>query len=174
MGIHTGAAEIRDGDYYGTALNRAARIASVAHGGQVVVSLTTSELLRDAPVELLDLGDHRLRDLGEPERIFQVIHSELTQQFPPLRSVEQYRTNLPAQTTSFIGRADDMADVIAALDTARLVTLTGVGGVGKTRLAIQVAAELLPHYPDGAWLVRARDHSATRMRCPMLSPQPWQ
>ena len=88
MGVHTGAAELRDGDYYGTALNRAARIMSVAHGGQIVVSLTSSDLLRDAPVELLDLGEHRLRDLGEPERIFQVIHPDLPREFAPLRSVE--------------------------------------------------------------------------------------
>jgi len=152
MGIHTGEAELRAGDYYGTALNRAARIMSVAHGGQVVVSLTTSDLLRDAPVELLDLGDHRLRDLGEPERIFQVVHPDLRQAFPALRSVENFPTNLPLQTTSFVGREDDMAEVIAAFDHSRLVTLTGVGGVGKTRLAIQVGAELLPQYPDGAWL----------------------
>ena len=124
---------MRDGDYYGTALNRAARIMSVAHGGQIVVSLTTSDLLRDAPVELLDLGEHRLRDLGEPERIFQVIHPDLRQEFPPLRSVENFPTNLPLQTTSFVGREDDMAEVIEALDSARVVTLTGVGGVGKTR-----------------------------------------
>ncbi len=153
MGIHTGAAEIRDGDYYGTALNRAARIESIAHGGQIVVSLTTSDLLRDTPVELLDLGEHRLRDLGEPERVSQVIHPDLPRQFAPLRSVESYRTNLPLQTTSFVGREDDMDEVIEALEGARVVTLTGVGGVGKTRLAIQVAAELLPRFPDGAWLV---------------------
>jgi predicted ATPase/class 3 adenylate cyclase len=153
MGIHTGAAEIRDGDYYGTALNRAARLTSVAHGGQIVVSLTTRDLLRDTPVDLLDLGEHRLRDLGEPERIHQVAHSELPRDFPPLRSVENFPTNLPLQTTSFVGRDDDMDEVMDALESARVVTLTGVGGVGKTRLAIQVAAELLPRLRDGAWLV---------------------
>jgi predicted ATPase/class 3 adenylate cyclase len=153
MGIHSGAAEIRDGDYYGTALNRAARLMSVAHGGQIVVSLTTRDLLRDSPIDLVDLGEHRLRDLGEPEHVHQVAHTDLPADFPPLRSVENFATNLPLQTTSFVGRDDDMADVMDALEHARVVTLTGVGGVGKTRLAIQVAAELLPRYRDGAWLV---------------------
>ena len=153
VGIHTGAAEIRDGDYYGTALNRAARLMSVAHGGQVVVSQTTRDLLRDAPVDLVDLGEHRLRDLGEPERVHQVVYADLTRDFPPLRSVENFPSNLPLQTTSFVGRDDDMDEVMEALQSARVVTLTGVGGVGKTRLAIQVAADLLPHYRDGAWLI---------------------
>jgi len=153
MGVHTGAAEVRGGDYYGTALNRAARLMSVAHGGQIVVSLTTRDLLRDSPIDLVDLGEHRLRDLGEPEHVHQVAHTDLPADFPPLRSVENFATNLPLQTTSFVGRDDDMADVMDALEHARVVTLTGVGGVGKTRLAIQVAAELLPRYRDGAWLV---------------------
>ena len=163
MGIHTGAAELRDGDYYGTALNRAARIASVAHGGQIVVSLTSSDLLRDAPVELLDLGEHRLRDLGEPERIFQVIHPDLRREFAPLRSVGTYRTNLPLQTTSFIGREDDMAEVTDALRTARLVTLTGVGGVGKTRLAIQVGRRAVAALSRRRVALRARP--TRRCRC---------
>jgi predicted ATPase/class 3 adenylate cyclase len=153
MGIHTGAAEMRESDYYGTALNRAARLMSVAHGGQIVVSLTTRDLVRDSPVDLLDLGEHRLRDLGEPERVHQVVHAELPRDFPPLRSVENFPTNLPLQTTSFVGRDDAMTEVMEALEAARVVTLTGVGGVGKTRLAVQVAAELLPRYRDGAWLV---------------------
>ena len=152
MGIHTGEAEIRDGDYFGTALNRAARLMSIAHGGQIVVSLTTSELVRDTGVELIDLGDHRLRDLSHPERVYQVEHRDLPRVFPALRSIENLPTNLPLQTTSFVGREDDMAQVIQELSDARLVTLTGVGGVGKTRLAIQVAAELLPRLRDGAWL----------------------
>jgi predicted ATPase/class 3 adenylate cyclase len=153
MGVHTGAAEVRDGDYYGPALNRAARLMSVAHGGQIVVSGATSELLRDARVELVDLGQHRLRDLGEPEQVHQVVHPELLRDFAPLRSVDAFPSNLPLQTTSFVGREDDMADVSDALGDARVVTLTGVGGVGKTRLAVQVAAEVLPSFRDGAWLV---------------------
>ena len=126
---------------------------SVAHGGQIVVSLATSELVRDTPVDVVDLGEHRLRDLGQAERIFQVVHTGLPRDFPPLRSVEAFATNLPLQTTSFVGREEDMADVIEALEQARIVTLTGVGGVGKTRLAVQVAAELLERFRDGAWMV---------------------
>jgi predicted ATPase/class 3 adenylate cyclase len=153
MGLHTCEAELRDGDYYGTAVNRAARLMSVAHGGQVVVSLATSELIRDTTVDVVDLGEHRLRDLGQAERIFQINHAGLRLDFPPLRSVERFPTNLPLQTTSFVGRDEDMADVIEALEQARVVTLTGVGGVGKTRLAVQVAAELLEGFRDGAWMV---------------------
>jgi predicted ATPase/class 3 adenylate cyclase len=155
MGIHTGAADARDGDYYGTAVNRAARLMSVAHGGQVLVSLTTEELLRDgmpAELELVDLGDHRLRDLTRAERLFQLRAPGMDTQFPPLRTLDAYAGNLPTQLTSFVGRQDDLDAVASAVRYARLVTLTGVGGVGKTRLAIQVAAEVLPEFPDGAWL----------------------
>ena len=153
MGIHTGAAECRDGDYFGSTVNRAARIMSVAHGGQILVSLATSELVRDTPVELMDLGEHRLRDLGHREHLFQVISEGLPHDFPPLRSVDRFPTNLPLQTTSFVGRAEDMALVVEALEGARIVTLTGVGGVGKTRLAVQVAAELLPRFPTARGFV---------------------
>ena len=152
MGLHTGAAEVRDGDYYGTAVNRAARVMSVAHGGQVIVTRATHELVRDGSYELVDLGEHRLRDLGEPEQMFQVNHPELAHDFPRLRSVDAYPTNLPVQTTSFVGRDDDIADAAKALEDARVFTLTGVGGVGKTRLAVQTAAEILPRFRDGAWL----------------------
>ncbi|HXY94962.1 MAG TPA: adenylate/guanylate cyclase domain-containing protein [Acidimicrobiia bacterium] len=154
MGLHTGPAELREGDYYGTAVNRAARLMSVAHGGQIVVSLTTEELLRDAATDdftLLDLGEHRLRDLSRPERIFQLGAPGLPAEFAPLRSLDAFAGNLPAQVTSFVGRERELATVSGALDEARLVTITGVGGVGKTRLALQVAAELLPRYADGAW-----------------------
>ena len=155
MGIHTGPAEQRDGDYYGTALNRAARLMSRRNGGQVVVSLTTEELLRDDMPEdcsLVDLGEHGLRDLLRPERVFQLDHPGLVRQFPSLRSLDAFRGNLPLQSTSFVGRDQELAALADALRASRLVTLTGVGGVGKTRLAIQAAAELLPAYPDGAWL----------------------
>jgi predicted ATPase len=154
MGLHTGPAELREGDYYGTAVNRAARLMSVAHGGQVVVSLTTEELLRDAAVDdvtLVPLGEHRLRDLSRPERIFQLEAPGLPSEFPPVQSLDTFAGNLPAQVTSFVGRARELAAVAEALDHARLVAITGVGGVGKTRLALQVAAELLPRYGDGAW-----------------------
>src|SRR4026207_381298 len=115
MGIHTGAAEQRDGDYYGTSLNRAARLMSVGHGGQVVVSLATHELVRGTGGELVDLGVHRLRDLGEAEHVFQVRHPDLEAEFPPLRSLDTFPTNLPLQPTTFVGRDDDVQDVIAAL-----------------------------------------------------------
>jgi predicted ATPase/class 3 adenylate cyclase len=155
MGVHTGSAEYRDGDYYGTALNRAARLMSAAHGGQVVVSHATEELVRDAMPDaavLVDLGEHRLRDLGRPERVFQLNAPGVSDQFPPLRSLDAFPGNLPLQLTNFVGRDDELGALAAALEHARLVTLTGVGGVGKTRLALQLAAEVVPRFPDGAWL----------------------
>jgi predicted ATPase/class 3 adenylate cyclase len=152
MGLHTGHAEMRGGDYYGPSVNRAARVAGAAHGGQIVVSLATEELVRDGEVELVDLGEHALRDLARPERVFQVAHPGLLREFPRLSSLEAFGGNLPVQLTSFVGRDDDIARVVATLDAASLVTLTGTGGVGKTRLAVQVAAEVVPRFSDGAWL----------------------
>jgi len=152
MGVHTGAAELRDGDYYSSAVNRAARLMSVAHGGQIVVSSATSELLRDSGVELFDLGEHRLRDLSVAERVFEVRAPGLSTEFPPLRSLDAFPGNLPRQLTSFVGRHEELVGTAKALDEWRLVTLTGTGGVGKTRLAVQVAAEVLPRFRDGAWL----------------------
>jgi len=155
MGLHTGHAEIREGDYYGQAVNRAARVAAAAHGGQVLVSHATEELVRDAltdGVGLLDLGEHRLRDLARAERVFQVTALRLPSSFPPLRSADAFPGNLPAQLSSFVGRDVELGRVADALRANRLVTLTGVGGVGKTRLAVQVAADVVPRYRDGAWL----------------------
>lgn len=156
MGLHTGAAELRDGDYYGPALNRAARLMAVAHGGQIVVSNATEELVRDAlapAIGIEDLGEHRLRDLGRPERVFQVNAPDLPSLFAPLRSLDTQRTNLPMQLTSFVGREAEVEEVKALLTDHRIVTLTGPGGVGKTRLAITVAAETIDRFADGAWLV---------------------
>jgi predicted ATPase/class 3 adenylate cyclase len=156
MGLHTGAAEVRDGDYYGSSLNRAARLMGVAHGGQIVCSQATADLARDAlPAEtsLLDLGEHRLRDLSRAEHVFQVCVADLPADFPPLASLDAFPGNLPLQVTSFIGRQHELGRVADALRDARIVTLTGVGGVGKTRLAYQAAAEVLPRFHDGAWLV---------------------
>jgi predicted ATPase/class 3 adenylate cyclase len=156
MGIHSGQADARDGDYYGTSVNKAARLMGAAHGGQVVCSQTTAELARDslAPeVGFVDLGERRLRDLAQPVRVFQVIHPDLRRGFPPLQALDSFTTNLPMQRTSFVGRDAELAAVKGALDSARLVTLTGVGGVGKTRLAVEVAAEVVAEYPDGVWLV---------------------
>ena len=156
MGLHTGVAEVRDGDYYGTAVNRAARVAAAAHGGQIVASAATADLVRDdlgADITLLDLGEHRLRDLGRPERIVQLSHPELPSDFPALRSLDAFPGNLPVQRTAFVGRAEDLDAVRAALDDSPVITLTGVGGVGKTRLALQVAADAVARFPDGAWFV---------------------
>ena len=164
MGVHSGPAELRDGDYYGTAVNRAARLMSAAHGGQVVVSLATEELVQESGVELLDLGEHVLKDLSRAERVFQVVHPELRRDFPVLRSLDAFPGNLPAQVTSFVGRDDDVAQIVEMLaEGAALVTLIGTGGVGKTRLAVQVAAEVLAQFGDGAWfcdLASARDGDA--------------
>jgi len=156
MGLHIGVAELRDGDYYGQAVNRAARLAAAAHGGQVVASASTADLARDdlgTEVDVVDLGEHRLRDLGRPERIVQVNHPDLPADFPPLRSLDAYPGNLPVQRSAFIGRREELADIRAALDGSPVVTLTGVGGVGKTRLALQVAADVVTRFPDGAWFV---------------------
>ncbi len=156
VGIHTGSATVRDGDYFGAALNRAARLMDVAHGGQVVCSQATADLARDALPEgvgLGDLGEHRLRDLSRAERVFQVNAPTLRGEFAPLRSLDAFPGNLPLQVSSFIGREREIARTIDALESTRVVTLTGVGGVGKTRLAQQVAAEVLPRFREGAWLV---------------------
>ena len=155
MGVHTGEAESREGDYYGPSLNRAARLMAAGHGGQVLVSHATEELVRDAlppDTALVDLGEHRLRDLARPDRVFQVRAAELPDEFAPLKTLDSFAGNLPIQLTSFVGRENEMKDIADALRTSRLVTLTGVGGVGKTRLATQIAAELLPEFSDGAWL----------------------
>jgi predicted ATPase/class 3 adenylate cyclase len=152
IGIHSGRAELRDGDYYGPAVNRAARLMSSAHGGQIVVSLVTEELIRDGAVELVDLGEHALRDLARPERLFQVAHPGLERDFARLSAMDAFPGNLPVQSTSFVGRDLELVGVAKALAESRLVTLTGVGGVGKTRLALQVAAEVLPRFAEGAWL----------------------
>ncbi|MEO5839828.1 MAG: adenylate/guanylate cyclase domain-containing protein [Acidimicrobiales bacterium] len=148
MGLHTGEAELRDGDYFGSTFKRCARLMGVAHGGQVVCGAATAALVRDRD-DLRDLGVHRLRDLSEPEQVFQIGAGV----FAPLRSLDASPGNLPLQLSSFIGRGEDLAEVLDEVSGHRLVTLTGVGGVGKTRLALQAAAELVPRYGDGAWLV---------------------
>jgi predicted ATPase/class 3 adenylate cyclase len=156
MGLHTGVAEQRGGDYFGPVLNRAARLMAVAHGGQVVISGATAALVGDdlsEGVGLVDLGEHRLRDLARPMHVFQVVHPSLPRDFPPLQSLDALPGNLPVQRTMLIGRERDVEQLVTLVGTERLVTLTGVGGVGKTRLALQVAAESLDESPDGVWLV---------------------
>ena len=151
MGIATGEAEQRGDDYFGPALNRAARVMAVGHGGQVVLSVSTVGLV--AGVDLLDLGEHRLRGLSGVEHLFQVRGEGLATTFPPLKTVNAVPGNLQVQATSFVGRTEEIRELTNLVRTHRLVTLTGVGGVGKTRLAIQVAVGLVPEFPDGVWLV---------------------
>jgi predicted ATPase len=156
MGLHTGEAEERDGNYFGSPLNRAARLMALAHGGQVVASAATADVAADAlpaEVKLVDLGEHLLRDLFRREHVFQVEAPGLGSDFAPLRSVDVLPGNLPVQQTSFVGRSDEVRELCGALGRVPLVTVTGVGGVGKTRVAVQAAAELLPTFVDGAWLV---------------------
>jgi predicted ATPase/class 3 adenylate cyclase len=158
MALHTGMAEARAGDYFGPPLNRTARLLAASHGGQILLSRVTIELVHDhlpGVLELADLGIHRLRDLSRPEHIFQIVANDLPTDFPPLRTLDAHPNNLPAQPTSLIGREREVADVCALLrrQDVRLLTLTGAGGTGKTRLAIQVAAELLDDFKDGVWFV---------------------
>jgi predicted ATPase/class 3 adenylate cyclase len=158
MGLHTGACEERDSDYFGPAVNRVARLESVAHGGQVLVSGTTAGLLAQSlpdGVSLRDLGAHRLKDLGRPEQVFQLDAGYLDGDFPPLASLDNpdLPNNLPGQLSAFIGREHELAEVRALTASSRLVTLTGAGGSGKTRLALQAAAELLDSAGDGVWFV---------------------
>ncbi len=155
-GLHVGAAERRDNDYFGSVVNRAARIMNAAHGGQVLLSQAVADLVTNRlpdGVELRDLGSVRLRDLANPERVYQVVHPELRQSFPALRSLEAIPNNLPQQVTSFIGRDRQLAETKASLSKTRLLTLLGAGGLGKTRLSLQVAADIVDNYPDGVWLV---------------------
>src|ERR671910_1782991 len=158
MALHTGAAEERDGDYFGPPVNRVARLLSAGHGGQVLLSLPAQELVRDqlpAQTSLRDLGEHRLKDLFRPERIFQLLDPELPADFPPLRTLDAYRNNLPLQPTPLVGREKEVSEVRDLLrgEETRLLTLTGPGGTGKTRLALQAAADLLDDFSDGAFLV---------------------
>ncbi len=156
MGLHTGDVQRRDeGNYVGQAVNRTARLRNLAHGGQTVLSAVTRDLVADSVpdgVVLRDLGTHRLRDLVRPEHVFQLCHPDLPSSFPPLRSLDVVPHNLPALRTTFVGRASQIETIAAMLSDTALVTLTGAGGCGKTRLALQVAADVLDRYPDGVWL----------------------
>jgi predicted ATPase/class 3 adenylate cyclase len=154
--LHTGAAEERGGDYFGTSLNRVARLLSAGHGGQVLISSATAELVSGrAPdgISLLDLGEHRFKGLTRADRVFQLLHPDLPAEFPPIVSLDFYPNNLPVQLTSFVGRDSELAEARQRLSEAHLLTLIGPGGTGKTRLSIQLGAELLPEFADGVWLV---------------------
>ena len=149
MGLATGEAELRGGDYFGAVLNRVARLMAAGHGGQILLAESTAGLL--SGVDLVDLGPRRLRDLPTPIGVFQVRAAGLRTEFPALRALDASPGNLRAATTSFIGRESEVAELQAAVKAHRLVTLTGVGGVGKTRLATEVAARLADEFPDGVW-----------------------
>jgi predicted ATPase/class 3 adenylate cyclase len=149
MGLATGEAELRDGDYFGAVLNRAARVMAAGHGGQILLAESTASLL--SGVDLIDLGQRRLRDVPMPVGLFQVRALGLQTEFPPLRAFDTSPGNLRRAATSFIGRESEVAEVTAAMRAHRLVTLTGVGGVGKTRLALEVASRLVDEFPDGVW-----------------------
>jgi class 3 adenylate cyclase len=157
MALHTGEAQLRDsGNYFGRAMIRCARIRALAHGGQVLVSQATAALVADvlpAGASLDDLGLHRLKDLGRAERVWQLVHPDLEREFPPLRSLDAFRHNLPLQLSPLIGRGPEIAAVVDLLSRERIVTLTGSAGVGKTRLALAVAAELVEEHPRGVWFV---------------------
>jgi predicted ATPase len=155
MALNTGTAEQRDGDYFGPVLNRVARLLNAGHGGQTLISQSTKQALEELPdaVELRDLGERRLKDLSRPERIFQILAPGLPADFPPLKTLEAVPNNLPAALTSFVGREREIADVKRLLSTTHLLTLTGSGGCGKTRLSLQVAADLLDTFPGGVWFV---------------------
>ena len=158
IALHTGMAEERDGDYFGPPLNRVARLLSAGYGGQTLLSLATQELVRDQlpqGASLIDLGQHRLKDLFRPEHVYQLAASDLPTEFPPLKTLDTKLTNLPAQPTPLVGREREVAAILALLrrDDVRLVTLTGPGGTGKTRLSLQAAADLLDEYEHGVWFV---------------------
>ena len=158
MALHTGTAEERDGDYFGQPLNRVARLLGAGHGGQILLSTVTQELVRDQlpnGAELRDLGEHRLKDLIRTERIFQLVAPNLPRDFPPLKTLDNRPNNLPLQPNPLIGREREVEAVRQLLlqPEVRLVTLTGPGGTGKTRLALQVAADVLDDFADGAWFI---------------------
>jgi predicted ATPase len=156
MGIHTGRCVERDGDYFGPTVNRVARLMSIAYGRQILVSSAAAAPLRetlDGEIELRDLGSHRLKDLSQPETTFQVLAEGLRPAFPALASLDSHPNNLPSQISSFVGRERELLELREALREHRLVTIVGAGGIGKTRIALQLAAEEVPAFKDGAWLV---------------------
>src|SRR5437773_4531631 len=155
-GVHAGAVQRRDNDFYGSAVNRGARIMSAAHGGQVLVSHAVATLVEGrlpTGIALRDLGSVRLRDLAHPERLYQVIAPDMRREFPALRSLEATPNNLSHQLTPFVGRERELGEIKTLLCKTRLVTLHGVGGLGKTRTSLQVAADVIDEYADGVWFV---------------------
>ena len=159
IGLHTGVAVLRRGDYFGPTLNRIARLTAAAHGGQTLMSATTAALLAKklGNVTLRDLGTHRLKDLGEPEVIFQVVAPGLRTDFLPPASLDATANNLPSQISSFVSRTRDLEQLRTLTAQHPLVTIAGLGGIGKTRLALQLAAEMISDFKDGCWFVALKD-----------------
>ncbi len=156
MGLHTGESQERDGDFYGSSVNEAAKITGIAHGGQVLLSEVTRLMLRGqlpAEVTLRELGQHRLKGLAAPETVFQLCHPALPAEFPPLQSRSVPKHNLRVPRTSFVGRKQEMEQIMRLLGETQLLTLLGPGGTGKTRLMLQVGAKVIDDFPDGVWLV---------------------
>src|SRR5579864_6339823 len=156
MGLHTGDVQVRGEHYFGATLFRCARLMAIGYGGQVLLSRATRDLVQEAlptGASLRALGTHRLKDLAEPTEVFQLLHADLPTEFPPLKSLDALANNLPMQTTRFIGREREVAAVRDLVSAQRLVTLSGTGGAGKTRLALQVAADLVDQFEGGVWLV---------------------
>ncbi len=154
IALHVGSSDERDGDYFGPTLNRVARLLAIGHGGQVLLSAAATAAAGDRlppAATIRDHGEHRLKDLTAPERVYQLVVPDLAAEFPALRSLSVLNNNLPLQLTSFVGRDRDVADIKGLLESSRLVTLFGAGGVGKTRCALQVGAELLDDFGDGVW-----------------------
>jgi len=174
MALHTGAAQSRDDDYFGQTLNRVARVLSTGYGGQILLSVATVELVRDAlpaGASLKDLGEHALKDLLRPEHIFQLTGPDLLADFPGLKSLERHPHNLPVQPTPFLGREQEVTSVCALLSRpeVHLVTLTGPGGIGKTRLSLQVAAELSEQFADGVFFVALAPVSDAELVMPTIT-----
>jgi predicted ATPase/class 3 adenylate cyclase len=171
MGIHTGEPRLVGDGYLGLDVHRAARIMSAGHGGQIVLSDATASLIAkelSPGAQLRDLGEHRLKDLPRPERLYQLEVQGLPAEFPKLKSLDIRRNNLPLHLTSFVGRQEEMAAARKLLDQSRLVTLVGPGGMGKTRLALQLATELLENYADGVWLIELAPISDAELIAPRL------
>ncbi|WP_158409223.1 adenylate/guanylate cyclase domain-containing protein [Fimbriimonas ginsengisoli] len=155
VSIYSGAAATRENDFFGPALNRAARVLAAAHGGQILVSQSVMDGVVALPrgITLRDLGQHRLRDVQQPEYLYQVLHAELQPEFPPLRTLTTTPDHLPKPVSSFVGREREVGQIASMLRQTRLLTLTGAGGTGKTRLALEVARRRRADYGDGAWFV---------------------
>jgi predicted ATPase/class 3 adenylate cyclase len=162
--LYTGTADVRLGDYYGSAVNRAARLRAIAHGGQTIMSSSTWELVRDGlpdGITVRDMGEHRLKDLTRPEHVYQINVAGLPEHFPPLTSLDAIPNNLPIQLTELVGRSVELAEAEQLLARTRLLTIMGPGGAGKTRLAIQTAADTIADFPDGVFFIGLADINAS-------------